>query len=536
MQQDPWDPWRLASYVGLTLLTILAFVFCRDIGATWDETPQSQYGDEILAWYRTAFSDRRATGGNLSRYGGLFEACAQLIVRFSNLGTFETRHLLTSLLAVLGVVGTWKIAARLGGTRAAFLAALLLAITPAWFGHGLFNPKDIPFATAATWVVYATVLVSTGPIPLPWRTAIVAGLATGAALGVRCGGMFMLGYPILACLARIALVDRRREMQGNAPSSSRLLRMAAPRLLLSVTIAWIVMVVAWPWAQHAPLSRPLRAAQAALHFGWNGVMLFEGKQLHSTALPWSYLPTWFAITLPDGYFLGFVCGLARLGWMLRRGSFDRVRSLGIASVMVAATLPLLVTVVTRPVLYDAHRHFLFLMPPLAAGCGIGLSGFLDIAQLPLIVRTSVAALFATLTALTALDMVQLHPYEYVYFNRLSGGLRHALGRFETDYWGASYKEGLDWVVEHVHTRSGKPLRIANCNGSDELGYYLASSQHAAAQLHPVKGADEADVFLATTRFNCHKIHGNVLHVVERLGVPLLYVIEPWHERAAAKLP
>jgi hypothetical protein len=34
----------------------------------------------------------------------------------------------------------------------------------------------------------------------------------------------------------------------------------------------------------------------------------------------------------------------------------------------------------------------------------------------------------------------------------------------------------------------------------------------------------ADIFLASTRSDCHKTAGEVLHVVERMGVPLLYVI------------
>ena len=49
--------------------------------------------------------------------------------------------------------------------------------------------------------------------------------------------------------------------------------------------------------------------------------------------------------------------------------------------------------------------------------------------------------------LVAYDIVTLHPYEYIYLNRLgAGGQTEASTRFETDYWGLSYKEGLDWLA------------------------------------------------------------------------------------------
>ena len=44
-----------------------------------------------------------------------------------------------------------------------------------------------------------------------------------------------------------------------------------------------------------------------------------------------------------------------------------------------------------------------------------------------------------------LDVFQLHPYEYVYFNRVFGGLASAQNQYETEYWGLSLRAGMEWI-------------------------------------------------------------------------------------------
>ena len=86
----------------------------------------------------------------------------------------------------------------------------MLALTPAWVGHGLFNCKDIPFGAAAAFAVaYSTARIAMGPSPLTWRDAWCAGLSVGCALGFRPGGMFLIGYPALAAFARLVIDSAR---------------------------------------------------------------------------------------------------------------------------------------------------------------------------------------------------------------------------------------------------------------------------------------------------------------------------------------
>jgi hypothetical protein len=57
-------------------------------------------------------------------------------------------------------------------------------------------------------------------------------------------------------------------------------------------------------------------------------------------------------------------------------------------------------------------------------------------------------------------------------------------------------------------------------------YWLSRQPGAAARFVNVGMEEDPDIVLATTRDQCHRaVPGRILHVVERMGTPLLYVIE-----------
>jgi hypothetical protein len=270
----------------------------------------------------------------------------------------------------------------------------------------------------------------------------------------------------------------------------------------------------------------------ASHFGWGGEMLFRGKLVQAQAAPADYLPTWFAITLPETYALAAVCGLAiaLIAWRARRASGsgwtakqrDDLISLGMCAF--GSLGAVLAAILFHPVVYDAQRHFLFVLPPLAALSGCALAAWLSSARVPGALRAATGVLLVGLCALTVREMIALHPYEYVYFNRFEGGLPNAAQQFETDYWGASYEEGLAWVVHNVRPANGRRLRVASCACFHETRRYIDEIAHAAGEFEAVKDGAAADIMLVGARRGCPEATGKLLHVVEREGVPLLAVI------------
>ena len=134
--------------------------------------------------------------------------------------------------------------------------------------------------------------------------------------------------------------------------------------------------------------------------------------------------------------------------------------------------PVAMAIALRSTLYDGLRHFLFLMPVLAVLSGWGFSAAWDGLQVgwP---RLALMGTALRLIAWVLVDMVQLHPYQSLYYNRvLAGGLRGAAGRFETDYWGQSYKEATEWVMANYRPSTSQPIRVANCSISFLSEYFL----------------------------------------------------------------
>jgi hypothetical protein len=119
-------------------------------------------------------------------------------------------------------------------------------------------------------------------------------------------------------------------------------------------------------------------------------------------------------------------------------------------------------------------------------------------------------------------MSQLHPYEYIFANNLIGGVRGAYGRYESDYWGSSFKEAAQDIQNLVASEGGVPpgkiFKVAICGPWDSAMIYLPPDYE------PVVANEPAEFFLSTTRWMCQNMRpGKEVIRVERMGVPLSIV-------------
>lgn len=528
--------WRRLTLGLVALQAVLVLATFRDYGITYDEYWHSTYGYHVIHWYLSGFQDQGAfTYWTLNYEGAFFNVVARVLANLLPLDDFETGHLLGGLFCVLGTLFTARLAGFLGGARAGFLAALLLVTAPRFYGHGFANARDIPMAVLA--VATLDGLARMLPhLPRPGLARLAAvGVPLGLSMAVRVGSVFLLGYLAMA-LVLWTLVRRLGTPQAGA-SLGRDALAAARAFGLVVAITWACMLPWWPKALLNPLWPIQSFVYTTQEFGYDIAVFFRGETISNQSLPWDYVLTWFLLVTPEHLLAAAALALlAGLAWLARapaRSLEDSARVLLPRSLpLVAVLLPLGYVTLHGAVDYDGIRHFLFVLPPLCVLAALGLERCLTFLGSPA-PRAGLAALLLAPLALTLVDMLRLHPYQYVYFNRVvAGGLAGAHGRYDTEYWGASYKEAVEWVVDHYERPDlDRPIRVASNSYSESTSHYLPpgrfeylGSYEDGKQIE--QDAPPPDLYLSTLRWDGpERLPGRIVHTVERMGVPLCHVIE-----------
>jgi len=534
-----------AIFIAVIALVLLTF---RQYGITWDEELQSQYGLAVVDYYLSGFKDPHyAEIFNLYLYGGMFDGFASLIDRFTPFSVYETRHLVNALFGVLGLWGTLKLARFLGGRAVGLMALIFLVLTPVYYGHMFNNPKDIPFATGIVWAIYFMARCRS-EWPQPKKSLLIKlSLILGLTLGVRVGGVMVLAFWI-AALGFDALRPLYARMDGAALRQSFLAAWRYGwRLVLPVLIgAYVVMLICWPWAQQSPIINPLRALSEFSNFPQDVEVLLNGTTYRSTQLPWTYVPIYFAIEMPE-FILVLLAGFVfSLPWIWRKLALPQRHALSI--ILMMGLVPILYAMLRHPALYDAVRHFLFAVPLICIVAALAARHIyvwaVDQFRRPWARRWVAAGMLAIflLSAVTQIYlMIRLHPYEYIYANRFAGGVAGTYGRFELDYWGSSFKEAAqkiqDFVTKEGGVPPGKIYKVAICGPWDAAMIYLPPDYE------PVVANEPAEFFLSTTRWMCQNMRpGKEIIKVKRMGAPLAVVKDlrdgfehyPGNEKEGAK--
>jgi hypothetical protein len=522
--RSPQRTWTWLSWALLASLALVMLATLGDYGISGDAGVQHRWGRRLLRWYATFGHEARVTDNlDITKYGGFCEVVTELVVAVSPLETYRSRNLANVGFALLGFYAVLLMGRRLGGPPGGFLALLFLALTPVFYGQGFYNAKDIPFA-ALYALALAAILACDGPA-ISWRRALGAGVLIGLAGAVRVGGIVLFGFALVLWTATLAL---RSGPSGRPawPARHDLARLAA-RWLGALAVGWAAMVAFWPWAMLDPLRNPFRAAARFSHY-WDRMLIFyDGRLLPAGDVSRFYLPHWFALTLPELYLVAAILGALGLVLLARARRFGPAAYLPLLQAGWLAGIPLLLVsgvVINHMPLYDGLRHFLFLIPVLAVLAGAGVAAFLR-APAPRGVRISGVAALAFSCVLTLVDMVRLHPYEAVYFNRLvAGGQRAGIDRYEGDYWCLSYKEGCEWLLRRfAGARCREPIKVGSYSILQQTEYYLRQTEEGRRLFVSVP-ASEADFVLATTRFQDHlRAPGQRIFTVERLGATLLYL-------------
>ena len=291
-------------------------------------------------------------------------------------------------------------------------------------------------------------------------------------------------------------------------------RKALPALATYVVIAVMTMYLSWPYLWPNPVGHLVESVRVMSEYPWRGQVLFNGSMYASTGLPRSYLPVLLGIQLTEPVWFLFAAGLAFLVYESIRKHAQSRLLLVLAAVW--SVLPLLGFIVMSSALYDNFRQILFILPPVFIVGGIALqkirAGALQAAVIGLLILPGI------------IGGAQLHPYEYVYYNRFVGGVHGAFRKFELDYWGTSYREAADYL-NGVAPANGTvwvegPAHLLQLYTRPDLKIYSTDE---------AERSDHYDYVVALTRYNLDLTSypgATIVHTVGRDGSDFTVIKRP----------
>jgi hypothetical protein len=452
------NPWRLASWAWLAGVAVLIILTASHYGDSWDEKVRSDAGELKFEYYQQLLSGDLESALDITpandNYPGLHDLSLAVLRRISPFSDTLTGNLFSAALGFLGIVGTVRLGRLLGGEETGFWAGVLLTLLPAWYGHMFINPKDIPFAVGYIWALgFIYQWISSEKQPAT-RLVVLCGLAIGAAMAARIGGLLLVcylglfvGLAWLADLARATPLNRGMVMRG-------LVTAHLPRMVAAAAIGFCVLLFFWPAGQTKPFAGASQTLSNVTQFDWPMPVFFEGVFLQAPDLPAYYIIKMILLKVPVISLLLFAAAVILFAGTARNQAIARWKAfrplLATGLIFFAILFPVAYVIIRDSVLYNGLRHLLFVLPPLCALAATAIPALREQIRQRRPRLLPIAGLAVGLgLALPLVSMIRLHPYQYIYYNELAGGTANASRNYELDYWGTVYKELAEEFYAHL---------------------------------------------------------------------------------------
>lgn len=494
--------------VVLLLVTALCIGYftVQDYGISWDEAGIYGYSNRALEAYKYILHPQDFQVDDsipiLNLYGPAHFMFAAFLSRFilavqPSWSTSAAMHFVYFLTFTIGVLSLYLLATYWMSPWAAFGTSLLFITQPLFWGHAFMNPKDTPFMAFFIASVYLGFQMMDDSPNSKWKKTLAAGVILGITTSIRSLGPMAGALVILYGLLR------------------------SPRKAISIApwyfiIAAIIAYLTWPYLWKAPITNYLKSLEVMSQFPFEAKVLFQGTLYPPNQLPRSFLPTMFALNLTEPLLILFTIGLVVMFFSFRQKEKIEPIFLFIGWFL----LPVLAIIFFRNTLYDNARQLFFLLPPVFFTAGFALDFIFRYA-----VQTKIKIALLILAILPGLfAAVRLHPYEYIYYNSFIGGTDGAVHQFETDYWGTSFKESMEYINAVAPRRS----RILVISGPDETAaYYARPDLQVVTEENDPTPQEKYAYVLILTRKNQNEQRckrSEVVHSIER-GSAILTIIK-----------
>lgn len=412
----------IVFFIGFFVVGCFAF---SDYGISNDEEAQRFIGEINYNFIKTGNANEFLTLGDYGAgkyHGPVFEIFLYAAEKIFNVtdsrNIFVLRHGLNFLTFFVATLFFYLLGLKLFKSRGvALLCCMMLVISPRIFAESFYNSKDLPmlcFCIIASYSAFLFIERQT----IGW--ALIHALCCALVLDIRIMGMIL---PI-ATLYLYAMQKSKKII---------------PLLFfISYTIGFTIAF--WPVLWLNPYYHFIEAFRQLSHFSLTANILYLGKLVSITNLPWHYLPVSLATTTPVCYLILFLVGLF---FAVRNSFVNFSNTLPMQFSLFMFATPILAVIILNSVVYNSWRHVYFVYPYLLLISTYGFTELIKTVKNKLMVKI---ISFSTLSSILFVCgfMIVNHPFQNVYFNYLAG--KNVRQNFELDYWGLSYKQGLEYIL------------------------------------------------------------------------------------------
>lgn len=379
---------------------------------------------------------------------------------------FTLWNAMTWLWFMAGVWSLYALARKMGASQwLGMAAALLLYCSPRLFAEGHYNNKDIVLLSQTLLCLWTGGRFLEKPsFKRVMLFSVCGALACNTKIvGALAWGLIMLGF----------FICRKKSAKQIGTLLVGALGFLAVYALLTPAL----------WSDPFGFFQYL-IQNAASFSRWSGTLYFRGAsfEIPDQPLPVYYLPYMISVTIP--LFVLPLCLLGQLAflrevWKGRGALLFEARGILLASATLVWLLPMLAFLLLRPIVYNGWRHFYFCFAGLAALAAYGLIVLGRACGAKKWRKRLYAAGLALCFGLTAIGMIENHPNQGAYYNRLAGS-----ATMETDYWNSAGTGALKRLAAFEGRNPDLPL---------EVGCYFFDIQNARFKLN-----DDLKARLTTT--------------------------------------
>ena len=447
------------SYLFWILLLGVFIRLSLDAGISGDEYLHLNHSYDVINYYKTLGQDRSCMHTPktfLKYYGQSYDNLATLISELFDIGDiFTLRHILNAIAGWLIVLFTWLTARELDGKRTAWLAVVLILVSPRFIGHSFNNLKDIPFALGFIAFLFFLLKYLKGMKDAPFRYKLGLIVSIAFTISIRPGGLLLIAY--------MWLFAGLRYIQLYKTDFRKLMQEAIPLLYITFT-SYFAGLLFWPYALENPVWHPIQSSIVMTDYYVTIRQLFEGILYWSDQLPWYYLIKYIAITIPLVVIAGSILGI----FYLIKAFSERDRRLNTFILLFYILFPILFIMVKSSNVYGAWRHVLFIYPPLVILSAAGLSWVFEHLK-NRFVKFSYSVFVFSLLLVPISFMIRNHPLEIVYFNPIAGGIKGARGFYEMDYYYHSTRQAAEKLIKYLEQKGQKDIIVS---GNFETAWFF----------------------------------------------------------------